>query len=81
MDCHGDFVLKVSQAIVKQEQTTDFVQRPASVKFENVFRISEVRVKRVKIAIKPWIPPQIEIWIGSHLIKFWNNGNNEGHET
>ncbi len=32
---------------------TDFVQRPAAVKFENIFRISEVRVKGVKIAIKP----------------------------
>ena len=42
---------------LKIKTRTDFVQRPAAVKFENVFRISEVRVKGVKIAIKPWIPP------------------------
>ncbi len=35
---------------------TDFVQRPAALKFENVFEISEVRVKGGKL--KPWIPPK-----------------------
>ena len=42
---------------------TDFVQRPAEVKFEKSLKY--LKLGGGGMAIKPWFPPQREIWIGS----------------